>query len=327
MKQITFASTGFELSTKRTRKRQFLEEMQLVVPWADLLALIEPFTPKSTLGRPPFSTSTMLRIYFLQQWFCLSDPAMEEALHDTPLLREFAQLDAGASSMPDESTILRFRHLLETHHLAKKILETVNAGLTQKGLLLKAGTLVDATLIAAPSSTKNVSGKRDPEMKSTKKGEQHYFGMKAHIGVDAQSGLVHTVVTTAANVHDVTQAHQLLHGQENEVFADSGYRGVTKRKEMQGKGANVAWNISMMPSKRKSLNGHCVSGQLSQELEKVKAKIRSKVEHVFRVIKCQFNYRKTRYVGLYKNTHQQTVLFALSNLWLARKRILQEQKG
>lgn len=253
MKQITFASTGFELSTKRTRKRQFLEEMQLVVPWADLLALIKPFTTKSTLGRPPFSTSTMLRIYFLQQWFCLSDPAMEEALHDTPLLREFAQLDAGASGMTDESTILRFRHLLETHHLAKKILETVNAGLTQKGLLLKAGTLVDATLIAA------------------------------------QSGLVHTVVTTAANVHDVTQAHQLLHGQDNEVFADSGYRGVTKRKEMQGTGANVAWNISMMPSKRKSLNSHCVSGQLSQELEKVKAKIRSKVEHVFRVMKCQFN--------------------------------------
>ena len=327
MKQTTFAATGFELVTKRTRKREFLEEMNLLVPWNELLALIEPFAPLGKTGRPPFASSTMLRIHFMQQWFGLSDPAMEEALHDTPLFCNFAGLDAGATRLPDESTILRFRHMLEANNLATQMFAAVNAKLIDRGLLLKAGTVVDATLIAAPSSTKNDSGERDPEMHQTKKGNQWHFGMKAHIGADADSGLVHTVATTAANAHDVTQAHQLLHGQEDIVFGDSGYRGVDKRPEVQAQHPKVNWQVAMMPSKRKALNKTETVGALVEQLEKVKAKIRAKVEHPFRVIKCQFGHRKTRYRGLAKNTAQLVTLFALSNLWMVRKRILQGAVG
>jgi len=221
MKQLSLGESGFERKTKRTRKREFLDEMNLVVPWGELVVLIAPHAPAPGAkgGRPPFAVETMLRIHFLQQWFNLSDPAMEEALYDTPMFREFAGLDMGEENLPDESTILRFRHLLEQNNLSLQLLATVNATLTAKGLLLKSGTVVDATLIAAPSSTKNGSGERDPEMHQTKKGNQWHFGMKAHIGVDADSGLVHTVVGTAANVNDVTQAAALVHGEEENVFA------------------------------------------------------------------------------------------------------------
>jgi IS5 family transposase len=323
MKQISLATTGFELVTKRTRKREFLDEMNLVIPWSHLLALIAPHAPAGKTGRPPFATEVMLRIHLLQQFFGHSDPAMEEALHDIPLYREFAQLDAGITRLPDESTILRFRHLLEQNDLGVQILAAVNAKLIDRGLLLKTGTVVDATLIAAPSSTKNSTGERDSEMHQTKKGNQWHFGMKAHIGVDAESGLVHTVTTTAANAHDVTQAHALLHGQEEVVFADSGYRGVEKRQEIQDKHAGVNWQIAMMPGKRKALDKTRISNALTDQLEKLKAGIRAKVEHPFRVIKCQFGHRKTRYRGLAKNTSQLLVMFALSNLWMVRKRILQ----
>ena len=227
MKQISLVTTGFELVTKRTRKCVFLDEMNLVVPWPQLVGLIEPFASKATTakgGRPSFPVETMLRIHFLQQWFGLSDPAMEEALHDVSLYCEFARLDPGAMRLPDETTILRFRHLLEDNSLSIPLLATINATLAARGLMLKTGTVVDATLIAAPSSTKNSSGERDPEMHQTKKGNQWHFGMKAHIGVDADSGLVHTVIGTAANVNDVTQGHDLLHGQESVVFADAGYQ-------------------------------------------------------------------------------------------------------
>jgi IS5 family transposase len=323
MKQISLATTGFELVAKRTRKREFLDEMNLVIPWAELLSLIAPHAPAGKTGRPPFATEVMLRIHLLQQFFGHSDPAMEEALHDIPLYREFAQLDAGITRLPDESTILRFRHMLETHGLGQQILATVNAKLIDRGLMLKTGTVVDATLIAAPSSTKNDKGERDPEMHQTKKGNQWHFGMKAHIGVDAESGLVHTVTTTAANAHDVTQAHALLHGQEEVVFADSGYRGVEKRDEIQAQHPNVEWQIAMMPGKRKALDKSKPSHALRDKLEKLKASIRAKVEHPFRVIKCQFGHRKTRYRGLAKNTSQLLVMFALSNLWMMRKRMIQ----
>jgi IS5 family transposase len=276
MKQTTFASTGFELVTKRTRKREFLEEMNLVVPWNELLALIEPFAPLGKTGRPPFASATMLRIHFMQQWFGLSDPAMEEALHDMALFREFAGLDAGATRLPDESTILRFRHMLEANNLAIQMFAAVNTKLIDRGLLLKAGTVVDATLIAAPSSTKNGTGERDPEMHQTKKGNQWHFGMKAHIGVDAESGLVHTVTTTPANAHDVTQAHALLHGEEEIVFGDSGYRGVDKREEVQ-QHPSIDWQIAMMPGKRKVLDKSRPSNVLKDKLEKIKASIRAKV--------------------------------------------------
>ena len=323
MKQLSLATTGFELVTKRTRKREFLDEMNQVVPWAELVAVIERAAPPSKTGRPPFAAEVMLRIHFMQQWFGLSDPAMEEALYDVPLYREFARLDAGMSRLPDESTILRFRHLLESHNLSPKLLATINALLADKGLLLKAGTAVDATLIAAPSSTKNQSGERDPEMHQTKKGNQWHFGMKAHIGVDAESGLVHTVIGTAANVNDVTQGHALLHGEETEVFADAGYQGAMKRPEATG----VEWHVALRPGKRRALDRSRASHQLMDQLETLKASIRAKVEHPFRVIKRQFGFTKVRYRGLKKNTAQLITLFALSNLWMVRKRLIQGAMG
>ena len=318
MKQISLCTTGFELAPKKTRKREFLEEMNLVVPWGELVRLIEPHAPRGKTGRPPFAVSTMLRIHFMQQWFGLSDPAMEESLHDVPLYREFAELDAGVSRLPDESTILRFRHLLEKHELSARLLGTINATLAGKGLLLKTGTVVDATLIAAPSSTKNSKGERDPEMHQAKKGNQWYFGMKAHIGVDADSGLVHTVIGTAANVNDVTQSHALLHGEEVEVFADAGYQGANKRPEA----AEAKWHIAMRPGKRKVLDKATKLGALLDSIEKLKASVRAKVEHPFRVIKRQFGFTKVRYRGLAKNTAQLVTLFALSNLWMARRALI-----
>lgn len=325
MKQTSFADSGFALSPKKTRKRIFLEEMNQVIPWASLVAMIQDFALVAKTGRPRFPIEVMPRIHFLQLWYNYSDPAMEEALHDIEVYRWFADLDAGESRLPDETTILRFRHFLEEFGLTKTIFTTVNDLLRAKGLLLKSGSAVDATLIAAPSSTKNDSGTRDPEMHQTKKGNQYHFGMKAHIGVDAESGLVHTLVTTAANVHDVTQAQNLLHGEETDVFADSGYRGVEKRE--QAKDLPVTWHIAMMPGKRRALNLGTASGQLRNAAEKVKASIRAKVEHPFRVIKSQFGFTKVRYRGLAKNTARLHTLFALSNLWMIRKHLLQKMTG
>jgi len=317
---MTQQELGLNLSTRRTRKAVFLDEMDLVVPWTELLSLIAPHAPRAKTGRPPFELVTMLRIHFLQQWFGLSDLAMEEALFETTLYREFAGLSS-VERIPDRVSILRFRHLLEEHQLAPQILAVVNATLADKGLMLKQGTVVDATLIAAPSSTKNQDGERDPEMHQTKKGNQWHFGMKAHIGVDADSGLVHTVVGTAANVNDVTQAGALVHGEEADVFADAGYQGVAKREEVQGIQAN--WHVAMRPGKRRALDKDTPMGAVLEQLEHVKARIRAKVEHPFRVIKRQFGHVKVRYRGLAKNTAQLHTLFALSNLWMARRRLLQ----
>ena len=318
MKQISLSTTGFELAHKKTRKREFLDEMNLVVPWGELVRLIAPHAPRGKTGRPPFAVSTMLRIHFMQQWFGLSNPAMEESLHDVPLYREFAELDAGLSRLPDESTILRFRHLLEKHALSAQLLVAINATLAKRGLLLKSGTVVDATLIAAPSSTKNSKGERDPEMHQAKKGNQWYFGMKAHIGIDADSGLVHTVIGTATNINDVTQSHALLHGEEAEVFADAGYQGANKRP----KATEAKWHIAMHPGKRKVLDKATKLGALLDSIEKLKASVRAKVEHTFRVIKRQFGFTKVRYRGLAKNTAQLVTLFALSNLWMARRALI-----
>jgi transposase, IS5 family len=312
---------NLDLTNRCTRKRAFLDEMERVVPWNEFVALIEPHAPTKATGRRPFPIEAMLRIHFLQQWFGLSDVAMEETLYDVPLHREFARLGA-MSRLPDRISILRFRRLLGQHRLAEQLLATVNAQLSAKGYMLKEGTAVDATLIAAPSSTKNKGGERDPEMHQTKKGNEWHFGLKAHIGVDADSGLVHTIVGTGANISDVTQARALVHGNEREVFGDAGYQGVQKRKEMQGVKAN--WHIAMRPGKRRALNKDTQLGQLLDERERVKARVRAKVEHPFRVIKRQFGHLKVRYRGLMKNTQQLHTLFALSNLWMVRRQILQD---
>ena len=317
MNQLNF---GLDPLPKKTRKQIFLEEMNQVVPWSELVGLIEPYARgahQALGGRPPFAIETMLRIHCLQLWWNLSDPAMEEELHDRPLYRRFAGLD-GAARMPDESTILRFRRLLEKQQLAPQVLRLINDGLTRQGLMLKSGTVVDASIIAAPSSTKNKSGERDPEMHQTKKGRQWHFGMKAHIGVDAESGLVHSVIGTAANVNDVTQAGALLHGQEEVALGDAGYQGVDKRTEAQG----PQWHVAMRPGKRRALDKSEPMAALQEQIERLKASVRAKVEHPFRVIKQQFGYAKVRYRGLAKNTARLTMLFALGNLWLVRRRIV-----
>ncbi|MEX3936640.1 IS5 family transposase [Paraburkholderia phymatum] len=297
------------------RKREFLDEMRRVVPWSRLIELIEPHYPKGKTGRPPFPIATMLQIHFMQQWFGLSGPAMEEALYDVPLSREFAGLDGGMTRLPDESTILPFRHLLEEHGLAVQMLALVNEILSEKGLILKAGSIVDATLISAPGSTNNTAGKQDPEMQQTQKGGNWYLGMKVHIGVDADSGLVHTVIGTAANVHDIDVAEALLHGEEADVYADAGCQGIEKRCER----GVVRWHVAMRPCKRKQLNQNDPLDAIYDQIERLKAGIRAKVEHPFCVLKRQFGYLKIRYRGLVKNTSQMTTLFALGHLWMARK--------
>ncbi len=318
MKQRSFASLSFESKKKPTRRERFLAEMDQVVPWAVLLALIEVNYPISgRRGRPPMPASTMLRIHFMQQWYALSDPAMEDALYEIESMRRFAGLELNEDAIPDETTILKFRRFLEQHGLSAKILEAVNAHLSDQGLLLRQGTIVDATIIQAPSSTKNADKQRDPDMRQTKKGQQWYFGLKAHIGVDVESGLVYTVTTTPANVSDVTEVDKLLHGQEQTVHADAGYQGAHKRARQRGR----TWFIAAKRGRVKAM----AEGELKEatkHVEYVKAAVRAKVEHPFRVVKRQFGYQKVRFKGLFKNTAQILTLFALSNLWMARRTLL-----
>lgn len=320
MKQLSLPEASWGSNgSKPTRKAVFLAEMEAVVPWARLEALIEPVYPKKGNGRPPMPLRTMLRIHFLQQWFGYSDPAMEEALSDIPLLRRFARLDAFDDALPDESTILRFRHLLEQHRLAEAIFAEVQAVLAEQGVTLKRGTVVDATLIAAPSSTKNRAQQRDPEMTQTKKGNQWYFGMKAHIGVDTKSGVVHTVACTTAKVSDITMLESCLHGAETLVLGDRGYHKKTRtRDHLELEGARAV----LVPTKKPA------GGELTSEQKAFNRQLssaRALVEHPFRVLKRQFGYVKVRYRGLAKNTGQLVTLFALGNLWLVRKRLLPQR--
>jgi len=318
MKQISFADAEYAGKRKQTRRERFLIEMDQVVPWKGLIALIEPHYPKGEGGRPSYPLMAILRVHLMQNWFGYSDPAMEESLYETTILRHFAGLSL--ERIPDETTILNFRRLLESHDLAAGILGVINDYLGDRGLLLRHGTIVDATIIHAPSSTKNKEGKRDPEMHQTKKGNQFYFGMKAHIGVDADSGLVHSVVGTAANVADVTQVDQLLHGEETHTAGDAGYTGVHKRPEHEGR--KMIWSISARPSTYKKHGKKCPIGRAKRKIEYAKSQVRAKVEHPFRVIKRQFGYTKVRFRGLVKNTAQQVTLFALSNLWMVRKQLM-----
>src|SRR5882762_5817282 len=321
--QSSFAQAEFAGKKKVTRREKFLARMEAVLPWAKLLAVIAPHYPKGERGRPPLGLERMLRVYFLQQWYGLADEALEDALYDSQALRSFARIDLSAEGVPDATTLLKFRRLLETHDLCKGLFTAINADLTAQGLLLREGTLVDATLIAAPSSTKNKEKQRDPEMHQTKKGNQWYFGMKAHIGVDAESGFVHSVIGTAANVSDITQAGALLHGKETVAFADAGYQGVHKRAEAAG----PKWHVAMRPGKRRQLDLTRKSARLLDEIEHLKASVRAKVEHPFRVLKQQFGYAKVRYRGLKKNTAQVITLFALSNLWMARRRLTEASRS
>ena len=315
-KQPAFPSLRDAMKKKVTRREQFLAEMDAVVPWTRLLALIAPLYPKvgPKGGRPPMPLETMLRIYFLQQWYALSDPMAEEMLYDSDAMRRFAGIELGDDRIPDETTILNFRHLLEKHALTEKLFTEVNRHLADKGITLRSGTLVDATIIDAPSSTKNKAKARDPEMSSTKKGNDWYFGMKAHIGVDAESGVTHSLDTSTAKVHDSQVWDALLHGEETSVWADKGY--VSAAREAAFSGPDRFWGVMRKAPKGGAL--HPVDAQINRII----AMVRAKVEHPFRVIKRQFGHVKTRYRGLAKNRAQLFTLFALGNLFLMRRRLM-----
>ena len=322
VQQISFAQAEYDAKRKTTRRDRFLGEMERVVPWALLLGVLTPHDYPDAgkrAGRPPIGLERMMRLYFLQQWFGLADEALEDAVYDRQAFRGFLGLDLGRDAVPDATTLLKFRHLLEKKALTKTIFDTLNQMLRERGLLMNQGTLVDATLIAAPASTNNKEHTRDPERGHTGKGKPYYFGAKAHIGVDAASGLVHSVTTTAANVADITETVNLLHGEEELVFADAGYTGAAQREEL--KGLAVKWHIAAKRGKLKALPEGPLKAVM-HPIERLKSQVRSRVEHVFHLLKDRFHHRKLRYQGLKKNGAQHHVLFALANLVIAKKALL-----
>ena len=310
--QLGFSEQELRKSLHRTRKELFLAKMENLVTWNRLVVLIEPFYPKAGNGRRPYPLESMLRVHCLQQWYNLSDAATEDSLYEIASMRRFAHLSLD-KSIPDHTTIMKFRHLLEKHYLGRQIFDAINQFLEESGLLMKEGSSIDATILEAPSSTKNKNNQRDPEIHQTKKGNQWHFGMKAYIGVDVQTGLTHTFTTTSANEHDLNLAHNFLHGEEKYIFADSGYRGAQKREEL--KGTTAEWYIAEQPSKVKKFKEHPRINKVAIKIEYLKASVRAFVEHPFRIIKCQFGFRKTRYRGIAKNDNKLAVLFALSNIY------------
>jgi len=314
MKQRSLASQSvFAKYGRKSRRELFLDEMEQIAPWAELLALVEPHYAKAVKGRHPVGLSIMLRTYFLQQWFNLSDPGVEEALYESPVLQRFVGVDLGVAPAPDETTILRFRHLLEKHGLGEQMLDTVNEHLESKGIRIQTGTIVDASILHAPSSTKNEAGKRDPAMHQTKKGNQWFFGLKTHIGVDSKEGHVHSVATSAANVSDVHMLPGLLHGEERKVWGDGGYQGQTEAIKQ------AAPHAQDMTCKRTRFKNYV--DEEARRKNTIKSRVRAKVEHVFRILKRVFGFDKVRYRGIAKNHHRLCANFALINLYLHRKRL------
>ncbi len=310
----TFASLAYDNKKKRTRREKFLGEMDEVMPWEELLKIVEEHYPKAGNGRQPMPLGRMLRIYFLQQWYGLSDPGMEDAFYDSEAMRRFARIDLAADAIPDETTILNFRHLLEKHRLTERIFERAKGYLSEKGLPVREGTIVDATIINASPSTKNATRTRDPEMKQTKKGNQWYFGMKAHVGTDPRRGLVHSVVVTNAGVHDSQVIEELFHGEERALYGDKAYADKGKKEAFESRG--IEWHID-----RKGTAGHPLT-PMDQDWNREQHRTRAKGEHAFLVVKHLWGYRKVRYKGLLKNAAQVFSLFALANLYLVRKDLL-----
>ena len=305
--QPTFADLDYQHKGRRTRREEFLERMDFLIPWQRLEERVRPRYFPGERGRRPYPLAVMLRVHIVQLCYNLSDPAMEDLLYEAESVRRFAGLRL-SEPIPDESTILHFRHLLEGHQLGRGLFEEIKGHLEEQGVRLREGTIVDATIIEAPSSTKNRTGQRDPQLRQVKKGNQYHFGMKLHIGVDSETGLVHSLTTTSANVHDVTEAHRLLHGRERQVWGDAGYIGVQKREENLG--LAVDWQVAMKPGQRRKLE----PGSPAALGEKVKASIRAKVEHPFLDVKQLFGYAKVRYRGLAKNTERVALLLGLFNL-------------
>lgn len=311
--QISFTSLAWQTKGKTTRRERFLAEMNAVIPWAGLLAVIEPHYPKAGHGTQPYPLERMLRIYFMQQWYNLSDPGAEEALYDSEAMRRFARIELGEDAVPDESTICRFRHLINTHTLGEDLFVEVGAHLEAKGLLLKSGTIVDATIVAAPSSTKNAANERDPEMHQTKKGNQWHFGMKVHAGMDPK-GIVHTVTVTPANVADITELPNLLHGEERTLWGDAAYAKEANRREWAAKGKRYLAN--QRGTKAKPLT------EYQKGVNRSRSRVRAIGEHPFQVMKCQWGFTKVRYRGLAKNLTRVFTTFALVNLYRVRASLL-----
>src|SRR5271169_5182415 len=311
--QRTFASLAWSSKGKVTRRERFLAEMDAVIPWPRLIALIAPDYPKAGQGRQPLGLEKMLRIYVLQQWFNLSDPQAEDALYDSESMRRFVRVELGDDVVPDETSILRFRHLLEQHALNGAIFDEVKALLEERRLLLRSGTIVDATIIAAPSSTKNATATRDPEMKQTRKGRNWYFGMKLHIGADKR-GIVHTVRATAASVADITQLPELLHWQERELFGDQAYWKEADRKFLEAWG--VRYRINRRATSQRPLS------ERWRMINRARSRTRARGEHAFRVVKQLWGFAKVRYRGLAKNLARAQTMFALANLYQVRRQLL-----
>ncbi len=310
---MTFASAAWSAKGKTTRRERFLAEMNAVIPWSRLVALIEPYYPKAGNGRQPMPLERMLRVYFMQQWFNLSDPQAEDALYDIEPMRRFAGVELGEDTVPDETTILRFRHLLESHQLTEAIFAEVNALLEERKLMLKSGTIVDATIISAPSSTKNASKERDPEMHQTKKGKQWYFGMKLHVGATNQ-GLVHSVATGPANQADITRLGDLLHGEEDELYGDQAYWSEDHRQHCKQAGIRYRVNRRAKP--------HSQLSSYEKRVNRSRSRRRAFGEFPFRVVKRLWGFAKVRYRGIYKNTVRAFAMFALANLYLVRRRLM-----
>jgi IS5 family transposase len=313
MKQMTFASAAWGAKGRTTRRERFLAEMNAVIPWAKLVALVEPHYPRAGGGRRPMPLERMLRVYFMQQWFNLSDPQAEDALYDIEPMRRYAGIELAEDAVPDETTILRFRHLLEAHHLTEAIFAEVRALLEGRGLLLKSGTIVDATIISAPSSTKNVAQERDPEMHQTRKNKQWYFGMKVHVGATKQ-GLVHSVATGPANEADITRLDDLLHGEESELYGDQAYWSEEHR--LQCKHAGIGYRVNRRAKPRSKLTEH------ERSINRSRSRRRARGEFAFHVVKRLWGFAKVRYRGIYKNTVRALAMFALANLYLVRRRLL-----
>ena len=316
-KQQTFAGLAWRQKGKVTRREQFLAEMNGIIPWSRLIDLIEPYYPKAGRGRQPLGLEKMLRIYFLQIWFDLSDPAAEDSIYDSESMRRFAGIELSDDTIPDESTILRFRHLLERHGLTEAIFEEINRLLAGKGLLLRSGTIVDATILAAPSSTKNEAGRRDPEMRQTKKGNAWHFGMKVHVGTDKR-GVVHTLTTTHAAAADITQMEALLHGDEREIYGDQAYWKEADRQRFRTSG--VRYRVNRRGTYHRPLTDH------QKKINRSRSRTRARGEHAFRIVKRLWGFAKVRYRGLAKNTARAFTSFALANLYLVRKYILPQQE-
>ena len=314
MSQLTFASLAYRSKKKVTRREKFLQEMEAVIPWRELEVAIEPCYPEAGNGRPPIGLNRMLRIYFMQQWFQLSDPGMEDALYDSESMRRFAGIELGHDPVPDETTILKFRHLLEQNNGTQELFSEVQRYLQEKGLVIREGTIVDATLIDAPTSRKNETKQRDPEMSQVKKGNEWYFGMKAHIGAETSRGLVHTVVCTTARVHDSRVIDDLLHGDEEVIYGDRAYHSAARKADFESRG--IAWKVAKHANQYRPLT------KRQRQWNRTVSRVRAKGEHAFGVVKHLWGYTKVRYKGIAKNTCQLFTLFALANLYLVRRELL-----